>query len=128
VAVDVDEDGAAVEAGVARVELREGAGEVVAEDLVAEGGAAVGRLHRPGLRIDAADGKLPALALRAGRAERDGARLLYVLGEVEDGVAARRPARHLELQRRAAAHARHVNAHLEQVRLRLRHRERVADA
>jgi hypothetical protein len=58
-----------------------------------------------------------------------GAHLLHVLREVEDGVAARRPSGHLEIQmiRRIVLVHQGFDLHLEEMRRGARHRETIID-
>ena len=98
---DVHENRPAIEVCVASVELGEGAGEIVSEDLVRNCQAAT--IHRrdpPGLIINPGNRTIGQVTTRSWWADAGSRpKLLYVLGEIKHRVAPRRPFRHLEVER-----------------------------
>src|SRR5688572_1713874 len=129
---DVHEDRAAVVVCVALVELRERSGEIVCENLVGNGQpGASRRSDAPCLPVNTRYWKRGFVgAGRGGRATAiNGAKLLHVLGKVEDGVTARRALGHLKLKWFVDPFRRQLDLdqHFEEMRRWARHPESIVN-
>src|SRR5205814_6604623 len=96
-------DTAAVEIRMTRIELRKGPGKIVRKNLVAEHQGQPlpprgSQPNPPGLIVETCDWRVRQRAIQSGQASFARLYLLHVFGEVENGIAARRPLRHLKIQ------------------------------